>query len=498
MERSHRRLSPLSPSSPRRIAAACAALALAGCATVGPDYTRPQLPAPESYLADESAAGAAAEEAAVAPGWWMLFGDSELERLIGLALVENADLHIALARLEEARALAGAARAERFPEVGVSATGSRTQVSTETTPLPPGVSAKINRFRVTGTVAFDLDPWGRLRRRSEAAEAVLLATRYGADALRLSLAGDVARAYFELRTLDRQLEIARSTREARRETLELQQLRFDAGVISELELAQARAELAATEAAVPDLERAVATTQSRLSILTGRNPEALPRGRALESLELPPTVPPGLPSALLERRPDIASAEAALVAANAEIGVAKAAYFPQLSLTGYAGTESLELSGLLAAGSTIWQAAASLVAPVFNAGRTRRQVEAARARRVEAFETYRKTVQEAFGDVEDALVARRTTAARRLALGEEADALTDALALAELRYEAGVSSYLEVLDAQRNLFQVELDLAAVRRDELTAAVALFEALGGGWHPDASPLSPPAAETPGAR
>jgi outer membrane protein, multidrug efflux system len=463
-------------SRPVSLAAALLlATSLGGCLTVGPDYSRPAVPAPEAFRAADSTLGAPPAE-----GWWHLFGDSELDRLIDVALAENADLRIAAARVDEARALLGVSRASRFPEIGASASAGRSKFSTETTPVPEGTPTEFNRLQAGLTVSYDFDPWGRLRRQTEAAAADLLATEYGVAALRLTLVADVTSAYFDLRSLDRQLAIARGTLDSRSQAFDLQKLRFDAGVISELELAQARSEQAATAATVPDLEQAIAETENRLAILLGRNPDGVARGRELEALVLPPAVPAGLPSALLARRPDLAAAEQRLVAANARIGVAKAAYFPSLALTGFAGTESTELSGLFTSGSFVWQAAASLVAPLFNAGRTRREVEAAQAREVQALESYRKVMQTTFAEVENALVARRTSAARYQALADQAAALQDALRLAQLRYDAGSSSYLEVLDAQRSLFRAQLDLAAARRTELAAAVALFEALGGGW------------------
>lgn len=457
---------------------------LAAACVVGPDYRRPALSTPDQY---RGAPAATPAEPAVHDDWWTLFGDPGLERLVAVALAESADLRIAAARVEEARALAGVTRSRRFPEVTAGFSADRSKVSEETTPLPPGSFTTLDRRRASIDVSHGLDFWGRLRRLTEAAEADLLATAYGADAVRLDLVSEVVRGWFELHTFDRQLEIARATGATRKEGLELQQLRFDSGIISQLDLSQARAELAAANAAVPELEQAAAETENRLSVLIGRNPESIDRRTNLEGFALPPEVPPGLPSSLLARRPDIAAAEQRLVAANARIGAAKAAYFPTIALTGQFGTESTELSGLLASGSTIWRAAASLVAPVFNAGRTKREVEVARAREVQALESYRKTLLTAFAEVEDALSARRTARERLTALADGVEALDHALELARLRYEGGQSSYLEVLDAQRSLFSAQLGLAAARRAELDAAAALFEALGGGWRVEGAGL-----------
>lgn len=471
-----------------------AALVAGGCRTVGPDYVRPELVTPAVYPA---AAADPASSLLLADGWWQLFGDPQLDRLVALALEQNADLRIAAARVDEAAAFAGIARADRLPTVTGAASAGRFQVSEQTTALPPGVSAELERYRVTADLSYELDLWGRIRRQAEAAEAELLATAYGADAVRLAVVAGVVRGYFELLALDRQLAIAHETLVSRRESLDLQELRFDAGVISALELQQARAELAATAAAVPDLEEAIAVTENRLAVLLGRPPGAPDRGRELAAMAPPPAVPAGLPSELLGRRPDLAAAEAELVAANARIGVARAAYFPSLSLTADLGAESTELADLLDSASSIWSVAASLLAPIFDGGRIARGVDVAEARQVQALESYRQAVQTAFAEVEIALVRRRTAAARVTALAEQVAALEEALRLAGLRYEAGSSSYIEVLDAQRNLFRAELDLVAARRQELTAAVGLFEAMGGGWElpQPGAPVTAAATTTP---
>jgi outer membrane protein, multidrug efflux system len=468
----------------RRLALALAtpaALVLTACTALGPDYERPALPLPESYSA------AAPAEAALPDRWWTLFGDPALDRLVTEALAANQDLAAAAARVEEARALAGIARADRFPEVTGTATGSRTRLSKETLNLPPEVviPLEIDRYRAAVNVSYELDFWGRLRRLAEAARAELLASEEGRRNVELALVSEVAAAYFDLLAFDHQLGIVRDTLGSRGESVRLQRLRFEHGTISELDLAQAEAELAATEATVPALERAVRQTEDRLAVLLGRIGGTVERGGALSGVA-PPEVPVGLPSALLARRPDVVAAEQRLAAANARIGAARAAYFPSISLTGYAGSESAELSSLFASGTGVWQAALGLVEPIFNAGRTRRQVEAARARERQALAAYTKAVQSAFAEVEDALVARRTGAEERAVLARQVEALSRARRLAGLRYEAGESSYLEVLDAERSLFRAELELSRAQRDELEATVDLMKALGGGWEPTPSP------------
>ena len=455
------------------ITAVSAALSLSACVTVGPDYNQPELPMPASY--DEAPSADSIQGA-----WWTLFGEPTLDSLVVEALAGNQDLAIAAARVEEARALAGIARADQWPEVNATADVARTRQSDMF--LPPVGEAENNFFSGAGTLSFELDFWGRLRRTTEAARAELLATEEAQRIVALALVSEVALAYFDLVALDLQLAIAQETLSSRSEAVVLQVSRLDAGTISELDLTQARADLAAAEAATPVLERLVRQTEDRMAVLLGRIGGTVERGASLDVVGAP-EVPVGLPSELLTRRPDVLAAEQALVAANARIGAARAAYFPSVALTGYAGYESEALSDLVTPGAGIWQAAVSVFQPIFNAGRTRRQVDAARARERQALAAYTKTVQVAFAEVEDALVARRTSVAEREALMRRVETLTLARSLAQVRYEAGESSYLDVLDADRNLFQAELDLTDVRRSELAAAVTLFKALGGGWTDD---------------
>lgn len=456
-------------------AAGLAALSLSACVTVGPDYRRPELPLPPAY-AEDAAPGAVPT---IPDDWWTLFGDPRLDELVAEALSANQDLAAAAARVEEARAILGITDADRYPQVNLSADASRTRLSRETSLAPPDFELERDSYRAVADVSYEVDFWGRLRRASEAARAELLASEEGRRNVRLSLVAELVTAYFDLITREDQLAITRATLETRLETARLQQLRFDAGTISGLDLAQAQAEVAAAEAAVPVLERQLRQTENRLTVLLGRIGGRVETGTTLEGLASP-EVPVGLPSQLLARRPDVLAAEQRLVAANARIGVARAAYFPAISLTGFAGTESAELTGLLTSGTGVWGAALSLFEPIFNAGRTRRQVAAAAAQERQALAGYTRTVQQAFADVEDALVARRTGITEREALTRQVEALAEARRLSDLRYEEGDSSFLDVLDAQRTLFRVQLELARARRDELAATVLLFQALGGGW------------------
>lgn len=469
--------------SARRISAAgLVALALSGCTAVGPEYERPQLGMPESY-SDPGTPGAISDR------WWELFGDRQLDQLVEEALAANQDLAVAAARVDEARAFAGIARADRFPSADAAAGTSRTKLSEDTSGQPPGSDLEFDRSSATVGFSFELDFWGRYARAHEAARAELLASEEARLNVRLGVLAGVATAWYDLAALDRGLALARSTVASRADAVRLQRLRLEAGTISELDLAQAEAELASAEAAVPQLERALRQTVNRLGVLLGRPGATLSATGGLEPSGAQtklPAIPVGLPSELLARRPDIVAAEQALVAANARIGVARAAYFPSITLTGYTGSESSELSDLLGAGTSLWQLAAGLFQPIFNTGKIRRGVEVTEARREQALALYRKSVQSAFAEVEDALVARRTGAEERAAFGRQVEALARASRLATVRYEAGDSSYLEVLDAERNLFRAQLQLVDAERLEAAAAVALFKALGGGWTPPAEP------------
>lgn len=460
------------------------ALSLQACVTLGPDYRRPELAPPDQFSQP-------VEGAPIPEEWWKLFQDPVLDRLVEQAMGGNQDLAAAAARVEESRALLGIAQADRFPEVEAGVSGSRTKLSPATAQIPPGFPLELDRYRATASLSYEFDFWGRYARASEAARAELLASEEGRRNVRLAVANDVAAAYFDLLALDRQLAVARETLASRRESARLQKLRFDAGSISELDLSQAEAELAATEATVPTLERQLSQTEHRLGVLLGRFGGGVERHADLARLELP-RIPAGVPSQLLARRPDVVAAELALIAANARIGIARAEYFPTISLTAYSGSESKELGDLLASGTGIWNLAANLVQPIFQHGRAKRNLEAARARDRQALAAYVKSVQSAFAEVEDALVARSTGATERAALERAVGALARARQLAKLRYEAGDSSYLELLDAERSLFRAELDCERARRAEAGAVLALIRALGGGWREEPAPAAGSAA------
>jgi multidrug efflux system outer membrane protein len=457
----------------RSVAVVAAVLALSGC-MVGPDYRRPDAVVPASWrMLDGDPA------AAIDAQWWRVFNDPQLDRLIAVALAENLDIRIAAARIDEARALVAVSRAALFPQVGASTSAGRARRSTGAAPLPPGISATNNFYSALLDTSFELDFWGRLRRATEAARAVLLSTEYAEIVVRLSLVSEVAQSYFELRSLDRQLEIARRTLASREESLELVTKRFRGGVVSELDVQQAESEAAFATGAVPNLEQQIVQRENELSVLLGRSPEDIQRGRGLFELTVP-EVPVGLPSMLLVRRPDILAAEQTLVAANARIGAARAAYFPRITLTGFLGFESTDLSELVDGRSRVWQIAGDLAAPIFTAGRIGAEVEVATAQQQAALYEYLRSIQTSFREVEDALIAARKLREQQEARDRQIRAFERTLRLATLRYENGYSSYLEVLDAQRNLFSAELEQVQLQRARLGAIVDLFRALGGGW------------------
>lgn len=457
-----------------------AALLLSGCA-MGPDYARPDVAMPATWRSPTDAAASLG-----AMEWWQLFRDDTLQGLIRAALDENKDVRLAVARVLESRAQLGATRAVQFPQIDGKA-GYRNERASRVS-FPP-VSDKVDTeqefFKSSLDLSFEIDLWGRLRRATEAARAELLASEEARRNVIVTLLSDVAQAYFTLLDLDRELEIARQTLASRRESLRIVRLRFESGITSELDLRRAEGEVAGASAQIPDLERQIAQSENRISILLGRNPGPVPRGASLTELPLLPEVPAGLPSALLERRPDLRQAEQRLVAANARIGEAKAAFFPQIMLTGAFGVESIALSDLFTGPAKIWQFGPKVTIPIFNAGRLRSNLRAAEARQEQALIQYRQTIQQAFREVEDALVTHRKLREIRPDREVLVASARRSLALAELRYKDGLASYLDVLDAQRQLFAAEIELTRINRDQLTSVVQVYKALGGGWTPEAS-------------
>jgi multidrug efflux system outer membrane protein len=459
----------------RRLTAGLAlCLLLAGC-TLGPDYRRPEVPTPPAWRD----AAAAPEPASLADlPWWQLFQDEELRGLVGTALEANRDLRVAVTRVEQARAQLGATRADQFPDLAAGASATTNRFSE--TVRPRGQGGEVGLLAATADLVFEIDLWGRLRRASEAARAELLASEEARRTVVMTLVSDVATAYLRLRQLDLELETTRRNVASRRGSLQLARDRFEAGLASALDVRQAEAELASTAAQVPDLERQVVQTENQLSTLLGRNPGAIQRGRPLAGQLAVPDVPAGLPSTLLERRPDIRQAEAALVAANARIGVARAAFFPQISLTGFFGVESAALSDLFTGPSRIWQFGPTVTMPIFNAGRNRANLAEAESRQREVLIRYEQAIQQAFREVEDALVAHRKAREALAEQGAAVRASREALSIAESRYTSGLTSYLDVLNAQRTLLAAEVAESRTLLSQLVAVVQLYRALGGGW------------------
>jgi multidrug efflux system outer membrane protein len=462
-----------------RRAAFALALAASAC-TVGPNYKRPVAQLPEAYRAAAPTGALAADQPSLGDQkWWEVFQDEHLQELIRTALRQNFDVRIAAARVAEARAQLGITRADQFPQVDGSALADRERVSASPVPLPSQAFER-NVFQVGGSTSWEVDFWGKFRRATEAARATLAATEWGRRAVVTSLVAQVAEAYFALRAIDLNLDISRQTLASRQESLRLTQVRAAGGVASELDVRQAEQLVFGASAVIVDLERQAEQQENLISILQGNNPGAVPRGRTLTDQPLIPQVPTGLPSALLERRPDIVEAEQALVAANANIGVVRANFFPEVSLTGSGGFQSAALSSLLTGPAAFFTVGATLLQPVFTAGRTRSQVELAEARRDEVLLAYQQTILESLRDVSDALIAYR----RNREFRDQQQLLTrsagDALRLTTVRYQGGASNYLEVLDADTRLFAAQLVLAQAQLNELLAIVQIYRALGGGW------------------
>ncbi len=450
------------------------ALAVSGCSVLGPDYHRPASGVPAQYTeATDNQAAAVNRE------WWKLFRDPVLDALVAEALTGNADQSLAAARVEEADAVLRQTGAALFPEVDLGAGDVRSRSSaTDAVPLNT-VPAVQEKLHLAAGTSFELDFWGKLRRASESARASALASRYGRDTLALTLAGLVTQSYVGLRALDAQVKVATATLETRASALAIVQIRLASGLASELDLRQAEGAQAAAAAQRVDLMQQRALAEHQLALLVGRMDLKLAAGD-LEHLPLPPRPPAGLPATLLEARPDVRQAEAQLVAANARIGVARAALFPSISLTGLLGGESAQLAGLLGAPSRIWSLGVGLNLPLFDAGRLDAQVDQVSAQQKQALAAYQKAVQSAFKEVNDALVVLRRSAERDTQLDAQVTAAARALKLAQARYQAGYSPYLEVLDSQRSLNDATLSLLRNRQARLAATVDLFLALGGGW------------------
>ena len=454
---------------------------IAGCASFRPDYVKPALEMPASW-GEAPADGSRVQHTQ----WWNVYGDPALDRLIEEALANNQNVALAIARVDEARAALAATAAEQLPFVDANASRKRTRVSqVGPTPTPAGFAHHINDARITLDASYEIDLWGRLRNATAAARAELLASEAARETVRIALTSDVARGYFALRSFDDQLAATRRSLATRSESLSLQKKRFEFGEISEFDYRQLDADVAAARAQVPVLETVRARQENALAVLLGRSAKAIYEGALAagtdpENQTMAIVVPAGLPSELLLRRPDLVQAEQALIAANARIAVARAAYFPQISLTGFLGRESVALSDLFSGPAAIFQAAVALSQPIFTGGRLDAQVRAAGALEQQALAQYQFAIQNSFREVRDALVAQTKAREQLEAERERVAALRMTLQFAKLRYDNGMVSQLDVLDAERNLLAAEQNRIDALRAERAAIADLFKALGGTW------------------
>lgn len=446
-----------------------------GCA-VGPKYKRPTLTVPEGYRGLAPDAGQQTSASLADEKWWTVFQDPQLQQLIRTALVQNYDVRIAATRILQAQAILGITRADQYPTItgGASTTNARAQ----RTKVLPEFESSANEVNLS--LVWELDFWGKFRRATEAARASLLATEWGKRAVISSLVSNVATAYFQLRELDLELEISKRTLDSRKQSLNLVEIRARGGVTALIDVRQSEQLVYTAAGSIPDLERRIEQQENFLSVLLGNNPGPITRGKSLVENPVLPTVPAGLPSSLLEKRPDIQATEQQLVAANARIGVAKAAYFPQITLTAIAGYQSPALTDLFTGPAGFWNFGGQLLQPIFTGGRIRSNVRLTEAQQQEAVLFYQSTIQQAFREVSDSLIAYRKDQEFRQQQELLAVAAEDTVRLANVRYSGGVSSYLEVLDSDTRYFDAQLALAQAQLNERLALVQLYNALGGGW------------------
>ncbi|HEY3706174.1 MAG TPA: efflux transporter outer membrane subunit [Terracidiphilus sp.] len=448
---------------------------LSGC-KVGPNYARPAISTPDAYrqLAPDQQAQ---------PGnslgderWWEVFQDQELQALIHEAVKQNYDVRVAAERVLQAQAILGITRADQFPFIAAGASAANVRIPTSRIGAPVYSSP----MQVGLSLTWQLDFWGQYRRATEAARASLLSTEWGQKAVISSVVADVASAYFQLLELDLEMDISARTLQSRKDSLRLVQIRQTGGTGSLLDVRQSEELMYTAAAAIPDLERRIAQQENVISVLLGRNPGAVPRAKKLNDTAIAPSVPAGVPSSLLERRPDIQSAEQQLVAANARIGVAKAAFFPQIALTGNAGFQSSALTSLFSGPAGLWSIGAGLAQPIFTGGKLRSNLHLTESQKQEAVLRYQQSIQQAFRDVSDSLITYRKNQDFREQQALLTTAAVDATRLANARYTGGVASYLEVLDTDTLAYDAEIELAKAQLDERLALVQLYHALGGGW------------------
>jgi len=450
-------------------------LLLTGC-TLGPKYKRPPVTVPDTYRGHAPDAGPQTAASFGDEKWWTVFQDPQLQELIREALAQNYDVRIAAARVLQAQALLGITRADQFPTITGGASSSNERLpATRITPAFETSPSQVNL-----SLFWELDFWGKFRRATEAARATLLAAEWGRKAVMSSLVSNVASAYFQLLELDLEMEISRRTLGSRRESLRLVEVRARGGTTSLLDIRQSEQLVYTAAAAIPDLERRTEQQENLISVLLGKNPAPVTRGKPLVENSLLPVVPAGLPSSLLERRPDIQSSEQQLVAANARIGVAKAAYFPQITLTAVGGYQSPALTNLFTGPAGLWSFGGQLLQPIFTGGRIRSNVRLTEAQQQETVLVYQQSIQQAFREVSDSLVAYRKNQEFRSQEELLTNSAQDATRLANMRYQGGVTSYLEVLDSDTRYFDAQLSLAQAQLNERLAMVQLYNALGGGW------------------
>lgn len=450
---------------------------LSACA-VGPEYRRPATDIPEMFRGMAEPETAAPDNVSLADRkWWEIFPDETLRELIRIALRENDDVRIAAARVAQAREQLGLARADELPSISGAASAERRRSPRQV--LLPAFETGVYEMKLSAS--WELDFWGKYRRATESARADLLSDEWARQAVLSSLVSDVAGAWFRLRELDLELAIAKRTLASRRESLRLVRLQEEQGMVSMLDVRQAEQLVFTAGETVPDLERRIGQQENQIRTLIGKNPGDVPRGAAADQPP-PPEIPAGIPSSLLERRPDIRRAEEALIAMNARIGVAKAAWFPRIALTADGGYQSTSLSALFSGPAQMWNIGGGLTQPIFEGGRIRSNVRRTEARREEASAAYRQTVRQAFRDVSDALIARRKFREFREQQEQLTRSAEEATRLSNLRYKGGAAGYLEVLDGETRQFSAELTLAQARLNEQLAFVQLYKALGGGWQP----------------
>ena len=448
---------------------------LAGC-MMGPDYVRPQVDAPAAFRFEPKAATDTANTE-----WWKQFGDPVMDSLIAEALANNLNLQVAVANVEQAAGVLTQTRSQLFPQIGYTATGERARSSEAgaNRDLPRLVPNPQTAYQALLTASWEIDLWGRIRRQSEAALANVFASDDARRGVILTLVASVANDYIQLRGLDAQLAVAKQTLEAYGESVKLFELQFQYGQVSQMNVAQAQSQYETAAAQIPQIESQIAQTENALSILLGRNPGPIARGKSIDELVLP-TVPSGLPSQLLERRPDLMQSEQQLIGANAQIGAAKALYFPTISLTGAFGGASTELSNLFTGPARVWNYAGQAIGPIFTFGAVSGQVAQAEAGQQAALYNYQQSIKNAFGDVDNALIANQKLQEQSAAQARLVAALKDYARLATLQFNGGYTSYTTVLQAEQSLFPAELTLASVRSQVFASRVNIYKAMGGGW------------------